>query len=156
MLWKSKLSSAPSSARSSVSFSRPSRCRRSRSKSTRSSQSTAFGPYVRMPLARPQCSVTLTDVDDACQPMLKDCSVRVAAEDAPDHVGRLRSRVAEPVRRGGGEADGVAGRQLVGVEADIHRQATGEDVAELLPGVAHERAVAGGAGARLVGHVQEL
>ena len=46
MLVKSKLSSAPSSDRSSSAFSRASRSARSRFRSTRFSQSTAFWPKV--------------------------------------------------------------------------------------------------------------
>ena len=44
MLWKSKVSNAPSSLRSSSSRRRPRRSERSRSKSTRCSQSTAVRP----------------------------------------------------------------------------------------------------------------
>src|SRR4029453_19058134 len=84
------------------------------------------------------------------------CSVGVTADDALDREGGLRAGVAEPVRGGRREADRVVRAQLVGVEADVDYQAAGQDVAELLAGVAHERALARGAGAGLVGDVQEL
>src|SRR5215218_658117 len=144
MLWKSKLSRAPSSERSSASFSRPSRWVRSRSTSTRSSQSTAFGPYVRMPMA-----LSLAER----QVFL---NIGMAAEDAPDGVDRVETVVAEPVRGGRREADRVPRAQLVGVEADVDPQPARQQVAELLAGVAHEGALAGGAGPGPVLDLQEL
>src|SRR5215216_2250234 len=144
MLWKSKLSRAPSSERSSASFNRPSRWVRSRSTSTRSSQSTAFGPYVRMPMA-----LSLAER----QVFL---NIGMASEDAPDGVDRIGTVVAEPVGGGRREADRVPRAQLVGVEADVDPQPARQQVAELLAGVAHEGALPRGAGARLVLDAQEL
>ena len=58
MFEKSKVSSAPSSERSSSSLSRCSRSTRNLSRSTRCSQSTALGPNVRIaiPVHSPLCS----------------------------------------------------------------------------------------------------
>src|SRR6266542_3504148 len=80
----------------------------------------------------------------------------MAADHAPDRGGRLGPGVAEPVRGGRREADGVVRDQLVGVEADVDHQPAGLHHAELLAGVAHEGALARRAAARGVGDVQEL
>src|SRR5919107_913725 len=156
MLEKSKLSSAPSSERSSASFSRASRWVRSRSTSTRSSQSTAFGPYVRIPMTPPPYPLAVRLGSTPSRARRQVLLNGVAADDAPDGHRRLAAGVAEPVRGGRREADRVPRPQLVGVEADVDGEAAGQHVAELLAGVPHEGAVAGGAAAGLVLDLEEL
>src|SRR5512132_2434392 len=128
--------------------------------STRSSQSTAFGPYVRMPMALSSADpVGFGSTPSTARrqvPLNGGCSGGVAAEDAPDGLGRLGAVVAEPVRGGRREADRVARAEPVGVEADVDLEVARQQVAELLAGVAHEAALAGGAGAGLVGDPEEL
>jgi hypothetical protein len=108
MLWKSKLSRAPSSERSSDSFSRASRSVRSRSTLTRSSQSTAFGPYVRMPMAisssrwtsgvrhqAPRRQVLLNGVAQVWRPMMHQMAVAGSVPSLPSRCGVVAGKLIE-------------------------------------------------------------
>jgi hypothetical protein len=70
--------------------------------------------------------------------------VEVAADHEPDGVDRFGALVEEPVGEGGVERDGVAGTQLVLVEADLDDEGARDDVAVLAALVAHQRLVDGG------------
>src|SRR5262249_40751344 len=86
VLAMSKLSSAPSSDRSSVAFSLARRSARSRATSTRCSQSTAFGPYVRIAMT------ATSPVRHRAAEVRQDDRGGVAARGARDRAAWVRGR----------------------------------------------------------------
>src|SRR5260370_34941124 len=86
VLAMSKLSSAPSSDRSSVAFSLARRSSRRRAMSTRCSQSTAFGPYVRIAMT------ATSPVRDRSAEVRQDHRAGIAARGAGDRAAWVRGR----------------------------------------------------------------